>query len=84
MSEEESKNYFDPLYDYDSKEKTYILTLNEPIILSFPISMPERSEAEMLIEWDEVNKNHDKPLVVNKYIHMELGSLVFFKDEMKR
>ncbi len=80
ISEEKAFFYFDPMYDYDSETKKYTLTLSEPIILSFPISMPERSEAQILTGWDAETRTHDKPVVVDNYIHMELGSLVFFKN----
>ena len=60
------------------------MALNQPIILSFPITAPERSEATMLGEWDEVNMIHDKGFTVDKYIHMNLGSMVFFKEENQR
>ena len=84
LSDEGYMGYFDPLYDYSAKKTNYTMTLDQPIILSFPITAPERSEATMLGEWDEVNMNHDKGFTVDKYIHMNLGSMVFFKEENQR
>ncbi len=84
LSDEGYMGYFDPLYDYSAKKTNYTMALNQPIILSFPITAPERSETTMLGEWDEVNMNHDKGFTVDKYIHMNLGSMVFFKEENQR
>ena len=66
--------YFNPLYNYNAKEDSYTMTLDHPMVLSFPITLPERSEATIL-------GPNDEEVLVDKYIHMNLGSMIFFKEE---
>ena len=66
--------YFNPLYNYNAKKDSYTMTLDHPMVLSFPITLPERSEATIL-------GPNDEEVLVDKYIHMNLGSMIFFKEE---
>ena len=74
LSSEKRMGYFDPQYDDKAKRESYSLTLDKSIILSFPVTFPERSETVILEPYAI-----DIERVTDEYIHMNIGSMIFLK-----
>lgn len=73
---ERRMGYFDPQYDDNARIEYYEMTLDKPIILYFPVTVPERSEATIISPGAL-----EEEVLTDKYIHMNLGTMIFFKEE---